>query len=295
MGGSSIRFGPLACDRVLCCIGNSSRILPFFIANMWMATGDGGLAATLYGPCTVTARGVRITCATDYPFNETIRMTVTTEKPLEFPLYLRVPGWCAKPVVKVNGRRVNGTGKNGFARISRTWKQGDVVTIQLPMTVSIVRGCEGSYPKELRGYFSRIPDSLFRPRALPYASVNYGPLLFALPIAEKDDNTPAEGAKFGYALDVKPSDAGKIKIAHTKMPARWDWPVAAPVTLRVPVRAFDWKPNIEQALPAMPVTGGRSETVTLVPYGCAKFQISMFPVTLKTWEGAPLNSPQEIK
>ena len=33
-------FGPLACDRVLCCIGRCNRILPYFIANMWMATLD---------------------------------------------------------------------------------------------------------------------------------------------------------------------------------------------------------------------------------------------------------------
>jgi hypothetical protein len=188
-------------------------------------------------------------------------------------------------VVKVNGRRVNVTGKNGFARIARTWKQGDLVTLHLPMTVSIARGCEGVYPKELREYFSRIPDSLFQPRALPYASISYGPLLFALPIPEKDNNTPADGAKFGYALDANPSVAGKIKVARTKMPARWDWPVAAPVTLRVPVCAFDWKPSIVQALPSTPVAGDKSETVTLVPYGCTKFQISMFPVTPKAWEG----------
>ena len=44
------------CRRPLvpCCIGACNRILPCFIANMWMATADGGLAATLYGPCTVS-------------------------------------------------------------------------------------------------------------------------------------------------------------------------------------------------------------------------------------------------
>ena len=55
---------------------------------------------------------------------------------------------------------------------------------------------------------------MFQPRALPYAIVNHGPLLFALPIPEKDLNTPADGAKWNYALDVNPSDASKIKVAR---------------------------------------------------------------------------------
>ena len=38
-----------------CCVGAVNRIVPNYIIHMWMATGDGGLAATLYGPCTVSA------------------------------------------------------------------------------------------------------------------------------------------------------------------------------------------------------------------------------------------------
>ena len=292
-GKGGIAFGPLACSHVLCCIGAWNRILPYFIPNMWMATANHGLAASLYGPCTVSTHAgsrvpVKITCVTDYPFNESIRMTVAPEKPVEFPLYLRVPGWCAAPVVEVNGEPVSVTPTKGFARVSRTWKNGDVVALRLPMTVQITRGLEGSYPLQLRGYFSQIPRSMFQPRALPYAIVNHGPLLFALPIPEKDLNTPADGAKWNYALDVNPSDASKIKVARKAMPAHWDWPLAAPVTLSVPVRSFGWKPTFTNALPDAPVTGDRSETVELIPYGCTKFHISMFPVTPRAWEGAPL-------
>lgn len=292
-GKGGIAFGPLACDHVLCCIGACNRILPYFIQNMWMATGDNGLAATLYGPCIINTRvgsnvPVKIVCATDYPFNETIRMTVTPEKRVKFPLYLRLPGWCVAPVIEVNGRREKmevAPGKKGFVRINRTWRKGDTVTLRLPMNVSVVRGFEDSYPKEPRNYFHQIPASLFQKRALPYASVNYGPLLFCLAIPEKDLNTPAEGAKWQFALDINPTDAGKLKVKRTKMPAHWDWPLNAPLTLSVPVRSFDWKPTIAQALPNEPVVGGKPETVTLVPYGCAKFQISMFPVTPHAWEG----------
>ena len=51
----------------------------------------------------------------------------------------------------------------------------------------------------------------------------------------------------------------------------------------VPARAFDWHPTDAQALPDRPVEGSGSETLRLVPYGCTKFRISMFPVTAGAW------------
>jgi hypothetical protein len=79
------------------------------------------------------------------------------------------------------------------------------------------------------------------------------------------------------------TDAGRsgadIAVQRQPMPAHWDWPLDAPVVLQVPAQAFDWQPSDAQALPDQPVTGTASETVRLIPYGCTKFRISMFPVT----------------
>jgi hypothetical protein len=49
-------------------------------------------------------------------------------------------------------------------------------------------------------------------------------------------------------------------------------------------------------LPAGPVTGTASATIRLVPYGCTKFRISMFPVTPATWAAAgPPAEPVAVK
>jgi hypothetical protein len=48
--------------------------------------------------------------------------------------------------------------------------------------------------------------------------------------------------------------------------------------LTAPAQAFDWNPSDAQALPERPVNGATHETIRLVPYGCTKFRISMFPV-----------------
>ena len=75
-----------------------------------------------------------------------------------------------------------------------------------------------------------------------------------------------------------------VKVERGRMPARWDWPLDAPIALRVAARQFDWMPSDVQALPSEPIEGGVSATIRLVPYGCTKFRISMFPVTRKAWQ-----------
>jgi hypothetical protein len=122
----------------------------------------------------------------------------------------------------------------------------------------------------------------------PYAAVSYGPLLFALPIADtKDANTPDPAAKWSYALDVQGDRLGAdIGVERQAMPAKWDWPLAAPLKLRARAVAIDWSPTLKAPrLPAQPIAkGGPAETVTLIPYGCTKFRVSMFPVTERVIE-----------
>jgi hypothetical protein len=291
-GPGCLQYSRVAYPQVLCCGGAVNRILPYFIMNMWMATRDNGLAATLYGPSTVRALvgphvGVKVTTATDYPFGETIRIAVEPEQSLAFPLELRIPDWCLQPEVHVNGTAVAAepvAERKGFVRLSRVWARGDTVKLTLPMAARIVTGEETEYPSALRKYFHIEPDSLFQKRRLPYASVLRGPLLFALPIADVDANTPVPNAKWQYALDVAPARAAEIIVERKPLPAHWDWPLDAPIALVVPARAFDWKPTNAQALPPAPVAGDRSEAIRLIPYGCAKFHISMFPVTPQVLE-----------
>jgi uncharacterized protein len=139
-----------------------------------------------------------------------------------------------------------------------------------------------------RQYFGYKPESVFQKRRLPYESVTFGPLLFALPIPDLDPNNPKPDARWQFALDNSPGKQGRdIKIQRNKMPSRWDWPLAAPIVLKAPARGFAWTPSEGQALPDAPVEGEKSEIIRLVPYGCTKFRISMFPVTRKTAAAHP--------
>jgi uncharacterized protein len=273
---------------VICCVGNVNRIIPNYVSHLWMATADGGLAAALYGPCKLSALAgdrvpVEIACRTDYPFDETIRFEVSPARTARFPLYFRIPAWCRNPEIKVNRSATDARpAASGFVRIEREWSKGDVVELRLPMAVRLERGYETEYPK-VKYWWKK--TAVFDRRRLPYASVQYGPLLMALPIADVDPNTPRPDAKWNYALDNDGAKPGAdVRVERAPMPPHWDWPLAAPVALTIPARTFDWRPSDRQALPDAPVAAtGPSETIRLVPYGCTKFRISMFPVTPRAW------------
>jgi uncharacterized protein len=290
-----LRYTPLGNPGVLCCVGAVNRIIPTYVTHLWMATHDGGLAATLYGPNTVSAIvgdkiPVKITCDTAYPFEEKIRISVDPKQAAQFPLYFRLPAWCEKPTMIVNGAAVDATpNADGFARIERTWKPGDVVLLSLPMSVAVARGYEREYPESSRTYFKDRPSANYEKRQLPFETISYGPLLFSLPIPDVDPNTPVAGAKWQYALDNDAAQEGRdIQVERHPMPPHWDWPLSgSPIVLKVPAREFDWSPTEKQALPGAPVEGVKSEEIRLVPYGCTKFRISMFPVTAKAWKAPP--------
>lgn len=278
---SSYVFRPVG-HPVLCCVGNLNRIIPNYIMHMWMATFNNGLAATLYGPSTVkTIAGkqnttIKIVTDTEYPFDEKIEMTLFPDKDTEFPLYLRIPGWCSKPAIQLNGKEVKYEMDNGFARIERTWEKSDKITLLFPMKVQILEGYETPYPRTPYFEKNRLAAKLEKV-SNPYQSVLYGPLLFALPIADKDANTQAEGAKWNYALAIN-DDICSIKVQRSPMPSHWSWPLDAPLKLEVNAKTFNWKPTELQPLPADKVKGINAAKITLVPYGCTKFRVSMFPI-----------------
>ena len=270
---------------VLCCVGNLTRAIPNYIMHMWMGTTDRGLAATLYGPSIVnTAVGknipVRITSKTDYPFKENIQMMVEPAKTCQFPIYLRIPAWCKQPEIKVNGESVKVDVKSGFVRIDRKWKKEDEISLYFPMSVEVITDRETPFPVEK--YF-REGGSSGRPLAMvedvnsPFRSIYYGPLLFAFPVKDIDSNKQDPNEKWNYALVTE--DAETVKVLRSEMPQMWDWQInESPVKLTVKAMTFDWQPYATLPLPKEKVSGIEEVDITLVPYGCTKFRISMFPI-----------------
>lgn len=270
-----------------CCTAGLNKPIPYFIQHQWMTASDGGPAAILYAPCRLTTaipngEAVQIETVTDYPFGETIEMTVTPEKPVDFPLWLRIPAWCAEPSLEVNQTAVPAAAdERGFVRVERRWSPGDRVTLRFPMVPRVERGIDRNIPiqadRPRTVQWGERPDAELR--RTPFASVSLGPLLFVLPIPEKDENTPMENVFWQYALNPERTLDG-VQIERASLPSPWAWQSDAPVKLKVKAVEAFWKSDpMAPLLPTAEEIEPKSEReIVLVPYGCAKLRIAMFPI-----------------
>jgi hypothetical protein len=69
---------------------------------------------------------------TDFPEDPTVELGVSLQGKARFALNVRIPAWCQQPSLAVNGESVP-VKPGTYARLDRTWKLGDTVTLNLPM------------------------------------------------------------------------------------------------------------------------------------------------------------------
>jgi DUF1680 family protein len=124
-----------------CCPPNLARLVAS-IGGYFYTTAENALYVHLYNSnqadVSVAGQNVHLTQETSYPWDETVRLTVGVEQPASFELALRIPGWCRSYSVSVNGQAVTSESAEGYARIQRTWADGDTVTLRLAMPVERV-------------------------------------------------------------------------------------------------------------------------------------------------------------
>lgn len=138
-----------------CCPTNVSRFLPSMPAYIY-AIRDNGLVINLFAgsetDITLAKVPVKVSQQTGYPWEGNVTIAVNPEKPVDFSLFIRIPGWAAgeaipgdlysyedklsKPVVvTINGRKSEAIIEKGYLTLSRKWKKGDVVELALDMPV----------------------------------------------------------------------------------------------------------------------------------------------------------------
>ncbi|MEV4635984.1 RICIN domain-containing protein [Actinoplanes sp. NPDC049548] len=270
--GFAMQAYMLGIDNYRCCPHNYGMGWPYYVEEMWAATPDGGLVANLHGPSRVTAEvadgtGISIVADTTYPFSDTITYTLTAPKPLTFPLYLRIPGWCAAPTATVNGTPVAVGGGPAYAKISRTWANGDRIVLRLPMQ-------------------TRLKTWTANHNAV---SVSFGALTFSLAITENwartggTDAWPTSevrpGSAWNYGLDGATSFAVTTGLGNADDPFT---PATAPIRITTPARRLPgWIADADQIVTPLQDSPTPStepvETVTLIPMGAARLRITAFP------------------
>ena len=123
-----------------CCPSQLSRFLPSIGNYIYASSGD-ALWVNLYigntGQIRIGETDILLTQETDYPWDGSVKLTISTSQPLEKEIRLRIPNWCKTYDLSINGKRINVSEKKGYAVI-KDWKSQDVIALDMDMPVEIV-------------------------------------------------------------------------------------------------------------------------------------------------------------
>lgn len=251
-----------------CCPHNYGMGWPYYAQELWLATTDNGLAASMYAASKVTARvgaageTVSIVQDTEYPFSDTIAFTV--QGSARFPLYLRRPGWAHDVSVKVNGQPVRVSGD--WLKLDRTWHSGDRVELVLGARAATRVWGDNQHS----------------------VSVSRGPLTYSLAIDERYERIG--GTEDWPELSVYPESpwnyglvtGAQFDVVRRDVGANPFTTDAVPLALTTRARRIpQWETDAEDVVGLLQPGPARSEapveTVTLIPMGAARLRITSFP------------------
>ena len=288
--GTDTMFGTL--NGYPCCLSNMHQGWPKLVQNLWYSTDDGGLAAMVYSPCSVTARldgqDVTITEVTQYPFKESAAFAISfpkgkKKKPAQatFPLYFRVPSWSMGVKLVIGQESVDVTPENGMIRIERTWHSGETVSLDFQAEIQAEEGFDGAI------------------------SFVRGPLVYALPLEEEWKWIPYTGKDHWYGPGawqvtsdtpwnfclLRDTDLSKAVVGGCAV-FDYPWnPEQAPRQILIPARRLPaWKEyngNVGEVAYWTEDTmdfSQEEEWIRLVPYGCTTLRIAAFPTRIVPWD-----------
>ncbi|MFT6994098.1 MAG: DUF1680 family protein [Sediminicola sp.] len=261
-----------------CCTANMHQSWPKFVQNLFYATPDGGVAALQYASSTVNMKVADNVClqiveTTGYPFRENINFEFQLDKDVKFPFHLRIPAWSNGSSIRVNGEKMDAKMLGRVAILDREWKNGDTISLQLPMHI------ETSLWYEFTN------------------AVERGPLVYALKIEseEKAKVTNDIYKQFTEVFSKEPWNFGllqkeldnipnSIEVIENSWNGAYPWNLQnAPIALKMKgIRIPEWTavngvPNLPAFWGPYSADNGTIEDIILVPYGCTTLRISQFP------------------
>ncbi|MBQ2921906.1 MAG: glycoside hydrolase family 127 protein [Tyzzerella sp.] len=251
-----------------CCTANHNQGWPKLAMSVFLKT-DKGVLCSLMLPASLdtTINDVHVTVKneTDYPFRHSCKYTVTADAPVRFELKIRIPSWAK--TVKVNGETVE---VSEYYYIEKEWKASETVLVEV----------------------EDVPHLATRPYDLQ--TVEYGPLVFALPITTEYTMYEYEKKgierKFPYCdYELSPKSEWRYGFASEQFEVCHYEGDEIPFSSKAPrigikanLSRVDWEfadgyDTVADKVPVSHVAVGEKEVKELVPYGCAKLRMTEMP------------------
>jgi DUF1680 family protein len=195
-----------------CCPPNLVRTIAQVSAWAYSLT-DNGVAVNLFGSNNLNTKlldgsDLSLSQVTNFPWDGSISIDVNTCKTEAFDIAVRIPGWAKDATVTVNGEAISGVKNGEYLTLSREWREGDKIAIELPMNTRFVEG----HPRieEIRNQ----------------VAVKRGPLVYCIETPDLPENTGvldayiASDAKFEAHFDQ--SFLGGMTTIKTQLLVRQD-------------------------------------------------------------------------
>jgi uncharacterized protein len=227
-----------------CCPPNLERTFAS-LPGYFYSTSKDGLYVHLYDNSVMDWRlengmPLKIRQKTNYPWDGDVQLTLQPSEPADFTVHLRIPGWAKNAKVAANGKTVEGAVPGEYLAIHRRWAPGDVLTLQLPMTVEVL----ASNP--------RVAENLGR------VAIQRGPIVYCL--EQLDQPSTADLSGVSIVANAQPSRTFETEFKGSLLDG---------VTLLHHNGAVSEMPSKNDALyvPAGPNTPKKqSARLTLIPY-----------------------------
>ena len=157
-----------------CCPPNLARLISS-IASYAYTRSEDTLYVHLYMgstlECDFGGKKADIRISSDFPWNGKVSVEMRLEEETEFTLALRIPGWCESYTVNGKpGPADGGIVKDGYLYLHKSWKDGECLELDFPMTVRIMEAD------------SRVREDIGR------VAVTRGPVVYCLEEADNGKN-----------------------------------------------------------------------------------------------------------
>jgi DUF1680 family protein len=220
-----------------CCPPNLMRLLAS-LAQYLVTTDDTGLQVHLYNTATVNAERptpVSVAIQTDYPWQGLVKISIEKANGSDWQLRLRVPGWCSKSIVTINGQLVESPPiEAGYLVLERAWQPGDIVELALDMPANLI---------EPHPHIDAVRDCL---------AIQRGPIVYCL-----------------EAMDYPDIDLMDIRIEETSpLQTAWrdDLDLMVIRSSANELKKIDWHNRLYRNLARHDVSLDRQVPLTAIPY-----------------------------